>query len=209
LSTGARVVIAKPDGHQDSAYLVETINRHGITSIYFVPTMLLVFLKEIAPGACTSLKRVICGGDSFPNEGVRDFFARLGAELHHSYGPTETSIAASEWTCQPDDRSPRVPIGRPLANTEAYILDEEMQPMPVGVADELYLGGAGLGRGYQQQPGLTAERFVPHPYARVAGARLYRSGDVARYRGDGAIEFLGRVDQQVKLRGYRIELGEI
>src|SRR6185369_5088129 len=115
LTAGARVVIAKPDGHQDSAYLVETINRHGITSIYFVPTMLLVFLKEIAPGACTSLKRVICGGDSFPNEGVRDFFARLGAELHHSYGPTETSIAASEWTCQPDDRSPRVPIGRPLA----------------------------------------------------------------------------------------------
>src|SRR5215216_5955397 len=209
LFVGAQGVIAKPDGHQDSAYLVETIIRHGITTVYYVPAMLLVFLKEIAPGSCTSLKRVICGGDSLPTEGVRDFFTRLGAELHHSYGPTETSIAATEWVCDRYARSPRVPIGRPLANTESYILDQQMEPVPIGVAGELYLGGVGLARGYQQQAGLTAERFVPHPYARVEGARLYRTGDVARYRGEGAIEFLGRVDHQVKLRGYRIELGEI
>jgi amino acid adenylation domain-containing protein/non-ribosomal peptide synthase protein (TIGR01720 family) len=208
--TGGCVVIARPEGHLDSAYLVKTIVREKVTSVYFVPPMLRVFLEEAGVENITSLRRVICGGEGLPKETMERFFERLGgADLHHSYGPTEASIAATEWQCEPGGNEGMAPIGRPLANTETYLLDEHLRPVAVGVSGELYIGGVGVGRGYLHQPQLTSERFVPHPFSGEPGQRLYRTGDVARYLADGNIEFLGRVDSQIKLRGYRIELGEI
>src|SRR6185369_6072783 len=154
----------------------------------------------------SSLRYVISGGEKLPLGVMREFQRLSRAELHHSYGPTETSIAATEWTC--DAGAERVLMGRPIGNTQVYVLDGHLEPLPVGVAGELYIGGVGVGRGYAGQAELTAERFVPDPFSGEGGARLYRTGDLVRYDEDGELEFLGRVDQQVKLRGYRIELGE-
>ena len=210
LITGARLLMARPGGHQDSGYLKHLIARRKVTTLHFVPSMLQVFLEEEGlEETCRSVRRVISSGEALSSDTQEKFFKRVNAKLHNLYGPTEAAVDVTFWECKPEARGGRVPIGHPIANIQAYILDGQMEPVATGIAGELYLGGVGLGRGYQQQPGLTAERFVPHPYARVAGARLYRTGDVARYRAEGAIEFLGRVDQQVKLRGYRIELGEI
>jgi non-ribosomal peptide synthetase component F len=138
---------------------------------------------------------------------MREFHKQNRAELHHSYGPTETAIAATEWTCEAG--AERVLMGRPIANTHAYVLDGYMELLPVGVVGELYIGGVGVGRGYAGQAALTAERFVANPFSVAPGERLYRTGDLVRYDAEGKLEFVGRVDQQVKLRGYRIELGEI
>jgi thioesterase domain-containing protein/acyl carrier protein len=137
------------------------------------------------------------------------FFSRLGARLHHQYGPTEATVDVTVWECAPVERRERIPIGRPIGNARAYILDADLQPAPVGVPGELCLGGRVLARGYLNLPGLTAERFIPDPFGASAGARLYRTGDLARYLPGGEIEFLGRIDQQVKVRGYRIEPGEV
>ena len=150
---------------------------------------------------------MISGGEKLPLGVMREFQELSGAELHHSYGPTETAIAATEWTCEAG--AERVLMGRPIGNTQVYVLDGQMEPLPVGVAGELYIGGVGVGRGYAGQAELTAERFVPDRFSAEAGARLYRTGDLVRYDAEGKLEFVGRVDQQVKLRGYRIELGEI
>jgi amino acid adenylation domain-containing protein/FkbM family methyltransferase len=210
LSVGASVVIAQPAGQQDTAYLVRTIIEHEITSVYFVPSQLGAILNEPQLQASRSLKRVICGGESLSQETLRRFYARLASvELHHSYGPTETSIAATEWTSAPDAAWPVAPIGKPLANTQIYVLDAAMRPTPLGIPGELYIGGVAVGRGYLRRPELTAERFVPHLFSDEAGARLYRTGDLVRYLPDGNVEFLGRTDFQVKLRGFRIEPGEI
>ena len=209
LWVGATVVIARPGGHRDSAYLVEAIKRHGVTSVYFVPSMLRVFLDEQGHESCDSLKRVICGGEKLSPETLKRFFDNLNAELHHSYGPTETSIAATEWTCEAENRWGVIPMGRPLANTQLYVLDAALRPVPVGVPGELYIGGDGLGRGYLRRAELTAERFIPNPFGTEPGARLYKTGDQVRYLPDGNVEFLGRVDYQIKIRGYRVELGEI
>jgi amino acid adenylation domain-containing protein/non-ribosomal peptide synthase protein (TIGR01720 family)/FkbM family methyltransferase len=208
--TGGCVVVARPEGHLDSAYLLDTIVREKITSVYFVPSMLRVFLEEAGLENATSLRRVICGGEGLPKETMERFFERLeNVDLHHSYGPTEASIAATEWQCELAGNEGMAPIGRPLANTEIYLLDEHLLPVPIGGLGELYIGGVGVGRGYLRQPGLTGERFVPHLFNEEQGKRLYRTGDLARYLADGNIEFMGRVDSQVKLRGYRIELREI
>ena len=209
LGVGARVVIARPGEQADTAYLLETITRRDVTCAYFVPSMLRLFLDDPRARAATSLKRVICGGEKLPAETVARFFDTLRAELHHSYGPTETSIAATESRCERESPRRVVTIGRPLSNTELHLLDPHMQPVPVGVGGELYIGGECLGRGYLSRPDLTAEKFVPHPSGRRPGARLYRTGDLVRYLRDGEVEFLGRVDQQVKVRGYRIEPGEV
>ena len=209
LWVGASVVIVRPGGQLDTAYLVDTIIEHGITTAYFVPSMLNFFLEEQDLETIHSLRQVICGGESLPGEMMERFFARWSAALHHSYGPTETSIAATEWICQSNSRRQNAPIGRPLANTEIYLLDSELQLVPQGVLGELFIGGVGVGRGYLGRPHLTAERFIPNPFAGKPGERLYRTGDLVRYLPDGNLEFKGRVDQQVKLRGYRIELGEI
>ncbi|HLG64306.1 MAG TPA: amino acid adenylation domain-containing protein [Ktedonosporobacter sp.] len=219
LRTGARLVIARPEGHRDSAYLAHLIQEQQVTIIHFVPSMLSLFLEEPELERCDSLKRVICSGEALSLEVQDRFFARITAELHNLYGPTEAAVDVTAWPCERSGQQRSVPIGRPISNIYLYILDSYLRPVPVGVAGELYIGGIGLARGYYQRPDLTAERFVPDPFVGTrfiasgapaeSGARLYRSGDMVRYLPNGAIEYLGRLDHQVKLRGFRIELGEI
>lgn len=209
LLAGARLVMARPEGHRDSAYLVQQIRESGITTVQLVPSMLRMLLDEDVSG-CPSLRRVFCGGEALPHELQERFFARLpGVELHNLYGPAEAAIQVTTWKCQPGDVRRTVPIGRPVANTQVYVLDARMQPMPAGVAGELYIGGVQVGRGYVGRDDLTAERFLPDPFSTTPGARLYKTGDLARHLPGGEIEYLGRTDFQIKLRGQRIELGEI
>ncbi len=209
LMMGARLVMARPAGHQDAAYLARTIQSEGITTLHFVPSMLQVFLEAPGVEACTSLIRVIASGEALPYELQRRFFHRLGAGLHNLYGPTEAAVDVTYWACEAEGRRGVVPIGRPVANTRIHLLDADLRPVPVGVPGELYIGGVQVARGYLGRPELTAERFTPDPFSAEPGARFYRTGDLARYLPDGAIDFLGRIDHQVKLRGLRIELGEI
>ncbi|MCS4251613.1 non-ribosomal peptide synthase/polyketide synthase [Pseudomonas sp. BIGb0164] len=207
LMTGARLVVAAPGEHREPARLIETIGRHGITTLHFVPSMLQAFIHEPGVQACTSLKRIVCSGEALALDAQLQVFAKLPqAGLYNLYGPTEAAIDVTHWTCV-DEGADSVPIGRPIANLATYVLDAQLNPVPAGVSGELYLGGVGLARSYHRRPGLTAERFVPSPFA--DGARLYRTGDRVRQRADGVIEYLGRLDHQVKLRGLRIELGEI
>jgi len=208
LITGARLVLAHPDGHRDSAYLAKLIREEHITVLHFVPSMLRIFLEENGLD-CGSLRTVICSGEALPCEVQQRFHSRIAANLHNLYGPTEASIDVTCWQCTPDSQCRTVPIGRPIANTRIYILDDRLQPVPAGVPGELFIAGAGLARGYHNKPGLTASAFIPDPFSTTPGQRMYRSGDLARYRRDGVIEYLGRTDHQIKLRGYRIELGEI
>ncbi|MEK6283892.1 MAG: amino acid adenylation domain-containing protein, partial [Acidobacteriota bacterium] len=207
LMTGAGIVMAPPRAQLDSAALLETIIRQQVSLAYFVPSALKLFLAERGVEQAASLRQVICGGESLAPETMAQFFQLLPAELHHSYGPTETSIAVSEWVCERGGE--RVLIGKPLANTQVYVLDRRGEPVPLGAAGELYVGGAGVGRGYLGRSELTGERFIPDQFSGAMGARLYRTGDRVRYVAEGHLEFLGRVDEQVKIRGYRIELGEI
>ncbi|HEX3555462.1 MAG TPA: amino acid adenylation domain-containing protein [Thermoanaerobaculia bacterium] len=210
LFSGARLVLASPGGHQDSAYLVRATVAEKITTLQLVPSLLRVFLAEPGVTACRDLRRVFCGGEALAADLVARFYELFdGAELHNLYGPTEVAIDATSWSCPRRDQQAPVPIGRPIDNAHVYLLDAHGNLAPEGVPGELYVGGAGLARGYLARPHLTAERFVPHFAPAESGARLYRTGDLARHRGDGAIEFLGRVDHQVKLRGFRIELGEV
>ena len=210
LMTGSRLVMAIPNGHLDSAYLIELIRSEQITTLHFVPSMLQAFLEETGVGRCQSLRRVVCSGETLSVGLQQRFFERVeNCELHNLYGPTEAAVDVTSWQCRIEDESRTVPIGKPIANLRIYLLDSRQQPVPVGVVGELHIAGMGLGRGYLQRPELTAERFIPDSLGGEAGSRLYRSGDLARYMGDGNIEFLGRVDHQVKVRGVRIELGEI
>ncbi|MCS7571874.1 non-ribosomal peptide synthase/polyketide synthase [Pseudomonas aeruginosa] len=207
LMSGARLVVAAPGDHRDPAKLVELINREGVDTLHFVPSMLQAFLQDEDVVSCTSLKRIVCSGEALPADAQQQVFAKLPqAGLYNLYGPTEAAIDVTHWSCVEEGKD-AVPIGRPIANLACYILDGNLEPVPVGVLGELYLAGQGLARGYHQRPGLTAERFVASPF--VAGERMYRTGDLARYRADGVIEYAGRIDHQVKLRGLRIELGEI
>jgi pristinamycin I synthase-3/4 len=209
LITGARLVVARPDGHKDPAYLVDLIDSAGITTLHFVPPMLQVFLESVGPEHCRKLRRVICSGEALPYDLQERFFSRLDAELHNLYGPTEAAVDVTYWACRRGSSSRTVPIGRPVANTRIYILDDHRQPVPMGVGGELYIGGVQVGRGYLGRPELTAERFIRDPFSADPGARLYRTGDLSRWLPDGTIEYLGRIDHQVKIRGFRIELGEI
>ncbi|MFD0411969.1 amino acid adenylation domain-containing protein, partial [Kitasatospora sp. NPDC127116] len=206
LTTGATLVVARPDGHRDPAYLAEVIRAEGVTVTHFIPSMMQVFLLEPAARTCTSLRAVFASGEALSPE-LRDAFLRdVGVPLHNLYGPTEASIDVTAWECVPGTAT--VPIGGPVGNTRVYVLDAALRPVPVGVAGELYLAGVQLARGYLNRPGLTAERFVACPFGE-AGARMYRTGDLAHWRADGTLVYLGRTDDQVKVRGYRIELGEI
>ncbi len=214
LLTGACLVVARPEGHKDSDCLVRLIIERSVTTMHFVPSMLRVFVEQREVEVCRSIRRVICSGEALSFDLQERFFARLGAELHNLYGPTEAAVDVTYWACRRGSERRIVPIGRPIANTQIYLLDAYLQPVPIGVPGELHIAGAGLARGYLNRPDLTAEKFVPHPFPstvgqREGGARLYRSGDLARYLPDGNIEFLGRIDHQVKIRGFRIELGEI
>ena len=207
LMSGARLVVAAPGDHRDPARLISVITAEQVTTVHFVPSMLQAFLQDAAVTRCQSLQRIVCSGEALPVDAQQQVFAKLPqAGLYNLYGPTEAAIDVTHWTCV-DEGHDTVPIGEPIANLRTHVLDADLSPVPVGVAGELYLGGAGLARSYHRRPGLTAERFVPCPFH--PGARLYRSGDRVRQRADGVIEYLGRLDHQVKLRGLRIELGEI
>ncbi|WP_374015853.1 amino acid adenylation domain-containing protein [Paenibacillus thiaminolyticus] len=210
LLIGATMVIAAPDGHKDPAYLAELIRTEGISTLHFVPSMLQVFLEEDSVGSCTSIRQVMCSGEALPYLLQERFFEKMGfAALHNLYGPTEASVDVTYWKCQQGSARQSVPIGKPIANTQMYIVDRYMQPVPVGVAGELLIGGIGLARGYHNRPDLTAEKFIADPFSSDPQAQLYRTGDLGRYLPDGTIEYLGRLDHQVKVRGFRIELGEI
>ncbi len=209
LFTGACLVLPRPEGHKDSGYLLKLIQEQQITTLHFVPSMLQVFLEEPGLDACSCLQRVFCSGEAISFKLQERFFARLGCELHNLYGPTEAAIDVTFWQCEQESERPIVPLGYPISNIKLYILDKYLQPVPIGIPGELHIGGAGLARGYLTRPELTAEKFIPNPFSNQAGSRLYQTGDKARYLRDGKIEFLGRIDNQVKLRGFRIELGEI
>ncbi len=209
LFVGARLIMARPGGHLDSTYMSKLIAAEKATILQLVPSLLQILLDDKEFEKCSSLRRVFCGGEALSVQLQERFFACLGAELHNLYGPTEACIDSTYWTCRRGGCGQSVPIGRPIANMQSYVLDPLLQPVPVGIPGEVHLGGVGLARGYLNRPELTREKFVRHPFSRYAEARLYKTGDLARYLADGNIEFLGRIDHQVKLRGFRIELGEI
>ncbi len=209
LLAGARLVVARPEGHKDPAYLIELVTSQRITIMHFVPSMLRIFLGAEGVERCSSLRDVFCSGEALPADLVTRFYARSAATLHNLYGPTETAVEVTRWTCPRQSDSPVIPIGKPIANTQCYVLDRYLKPVPVGVSGELHLGGIQVGRGYHNRPELTAERFIPDPFGKQPGGRLYKTGDSCRYLRDGDIEYLGRLDHQVKIRGFRIELGEI
>ncbi|MFC7277317.1 amino acid adenylation domain-containing protein [Paractinoplanes rhizophilus] len=207
LAAGARVVLARPGGHRDPGYLAALIRDVGVTTAHFVPSMLRAFLADPAAASCAgTLRRLVCSGEALPPGLAATCHDTLpGVELHNLYGPTEAAIDVTFWHCVPGAAT--VPIGRPVDNARLPVVDVGGSGVPVGVAGELHIGGIPVARGYWRRPGLTAQRFVPDPDGH--GRRLYRTGDLARIRPDGALEYLGRLDQQVKIRGVRIELGEI
>ncbi|OPA89014.1 non-ribosomal peptide synthetase, partial [Pseudomonas fluorescens] len=207
LFTGARLVMARPGGHKDPAYLCEIIEAEQVTTLHFVPSMLDVFLAHGDVSQAAGLVRVMCSGEALPGSVVRRFKQQLpGSQLHNLYGPTEAAVDVTAWNCAGAVTPDNTPIGKPIANTRMYLLDAQLQPVPLGVVGELFIGGVQVARGYLNRPELTAERFLNDPFT---DGRMYRTGDVGRYLPDGNIEYLGRNDDQVKIRGLRIELGEI
>jgi amino acid adenylation domain-containing protein len=209
LLVGARLALAPLGAHRDPAQMVAALDRHQVTILQLVPSVLEVLLDHPGFSKCARLRRVFVGGEALTAELVRRFQRSLPAELHNLYGPTEVTIDSVVFSVPPGFDGALVPIGRPVANTSAYVLDGRGRPVPIGVPGELFLGGAQLARGYHARPELTAGRFVPDPFSTTTGARLYRTGDQVRYRADGNLEFLGRLDGQIKLNGFRIELGEV
>ncbi len=214
LTQGATLVVAEPEGHKDPDYLADVIRERGVTVTHFVPSMLQAYLRAPRAGEPSPLRRVFCSGEALSRELEADFFATVDAPLTNLYGPTETAVDVTAWDCRPADATNAgpVPIGEPVTNTRLYVLDSRLGLVPPGVVGELYVAGVQLARGYVRRPGLTAERFVADPFAAtygLSGERMYRTGDLARRRPDGQLEYVGRVDDQVKVRGFRIEPGEI
>ncbi|MEO7768162.1 MAG: amino acid adenylation domain-containing protein, partial [Ferruginibacter sp.] len=208
---GAQLVFAKPGGQKDNAYLKLVIEKNKVTVLHFVPSMLGVFLPDLQDGDCTSLKKLLCSGEALKPSQTVLFRQKLPhAELYNLYGPTEAAI---DVTCWPLKDSPQniqvVPIGKPVANTSIYILDSRLHLAPLGGVGEIHIGGIQVARGYLKRTDLTADKFIADPFAGVTNGRLYKTGDLGRWMPDGNIEYLGRIDDQVKVRGYRIELGEI
>ncbi len=207
LFTGARLVMARPGGHKDPVYLCDVIAAEQITTLHFVPSMLDVFLAHGDVSQAAGLVRVMCSGEALPGSLVRRFKQQLPQSgLYNLYGPTEAAVDVTAWNCARPQVPDNTPIGKPIANTRLYVLDAQLQPVPQGVAGELFIGGVQVARGYLNRPELTAERFLKDPFS---GGRMYRTGDLGRHLPDGTIEYLGRNDDQVKIRGLRIELGEI
>lgn len=213
LMFGARLVIAKPGGHKDNSYLSELIFSEKITTIHFVPSMLKLFLHiNNIEDKCKHLNRVICSGEALTTSIVDRFyrcFNDKSISLYNLYGPTEASVDVTYWHCDALRKQSFIPIGYPISNTQIYILDDYLQPMPIDVPGVLYIGGVGLATGYLNRPELTASRFIVNPFNKQKNQRIYNTGDLACYHADGSIEFLGRIDNQVKIRGLRIELSEI
>ncbi|HKV41636.1 MAG TPA: amino acid adenylation domain-containing protein, partial [Blastocatellia bacterium] len=211
LLAGARLVMAQPGGQKDNAYLGSLIADEQITTLHFVPSMLRAFVEGGHIANLQGLRQVICSGEALAFDLQEQFLSVSNARLYNLYGPTEAAIDVTAWKCG-HGLDTRVPIGFPIANTNIFILNGYMQPVPVGMPGELFIAGAGLARGYVHRPDLSAEKFIPNPFGggRTAGeSRLYRTGDLAKYLEDGSIEFIRRVDHQVKVRGFRIELAEI
>lgn len=207
LAAGARLVIPKPDGLTDIGYLTDLLRNEGVTSMHFVPSLLGLFLSLPGVNEWRTLQRVPIGGEALPGEVADKFHAMFDSLLHNFYGPTETVLNCSRFKVEGKQGSRIVPIGTPKINTTMHLLDDYLQPVPVGVIGEIYIGGTHVAHGYHHRPALTAERFIADPFN--PGGRMYRSGDLARRNADGDIEFVGRADEQVKIRGFRIELGEI
>ncbi|PSR58077.1 non-ribosomal peptide synthetase, partial [Nocardia sp. MDA0666] len=209
LQVGARLVVARPDGHRDPAYLAHLMSAETITTAHFVPSMLDVFVDALADTSAmapASLRRVFTSGEALAVDTAARWRELGGAPLHNLYGPTEAAVDVTFHEVSDAD-TVTVPIGRPVANTRVYVLDSTLRPVPVGVAGELYLAGTQLAEGYIARPDLTADRFVADPFR--GGERMYRTGDIARWQATGELEYVGRADFQVKVRGLRIELGEI
>lgn len=211
---GARLVMAEPEAHRDPQAMQQFFAHYGVTTTHFVPSMLAAFVASLdadSVAACRTLRRVFCSGEALPTDLCREWERLTGASLHNLYGPTEAAVDVSWYpACGPELAAvtgSSVPIGWPVWNTGLRILDAAMRPVPPGVAGDLYLTGIQLAQGYLGRPDLTASRFIADPFA--PGERMYRTGDVARWLANGAVEYLGRSDDQLKIRGQRIELGEI
>ncbi|MGW7416747.1 amino acid adenylation domain-containing protein [Streptomyces sp. NPDC054863] len=208
LHQGAAVVVARPEGEVAPGYLPELIREERVTVAQFVPSTLEVFLREPGSDRCSSLTRVFVGGEQLTGALADRFHAVVGAELHNQYGPTEVSVYTTTGRAAAAGNPAAVPVGTPLSHLRVYVLDGFLRPVPVGVVGEIYIGGAGVARGYAGRPGLTGERFVADVWGEP-GARMYRTGDLGRWGAGGVVEYCGRSDFQVKVRGHRIELGEI
>ncbi len=204
---GGQLIVARPGGHQEIAYLVEKIIEKQITILQVVPSILQLLVEEPNFKDCKSLRMVFCGGEPLLLELCQRFYSLLDTDLCNLYGPTEACIDSTFWVCPRDAK--KVLIGRPIANTQIYLLDNYLQPVPIGVPGELHIGGSGLALGYHNRSELTEEKFIPNPFHTGSNVRLYKTGDLARYLPDGTLECLGRLDYQVKIRGFRIELGEV
>lgn len=211
---GAQLVMAEPEAHRDPQAMQQFFARYGVTTTHFVPSMLAAFVASLdadSVAACRTLRRVFCSGEALPTELCREWERLTGAPLHNLYGPTEAAVDVSWYPACGSELAAvtgsSVPIGWPVWNTGLRILDAAMRPVPPGVAGDLYLTGIQLAQGYLGRPDLTASRFIADPFA--PGERMYRTGDVARWLANGAVEYLGRSDDQLKIRGQRIELGEI
>jgi amino acid adenylation domain-containing protein len=209
LLAGGTLIIAASDGHRDSQYLADTIRSERVSIIHCVPSLLRLMVEEPAFDESLALRAVMCGGEALAPQIVTQFQSRCKAKLYNVYGPTEAIIDSTYWLCEKHNAQSTIPIGRPIPNARVYILDDRLRPLPIGVGGNLYIGGAGLARGYVRRPDLTAEKFIPDHFSGEPGARLYKTGDLARYLPDANIEFLGRSDYQVKIRGFRVELGEV
>ncbi|MEH2123776.1 amino acid adenylation domain-containing protein [Nostoc sp.] len=207
LLTGARIVIGHPQRTSDFDYLIRLINREQVTIARFVPPMLQMLLEQKEFTTCKSIRRVITGGDKLTVNLMAAFMNNFSADLYNQYGPTERPSSIT-WRCQKSNKT-SIPIGRPLPNTEVYILDKMGNLAPIGVVGELYIGGSGLALGYLNDPILTAQKFIRNPFNDRPSSRIYKTGDLVRYLPDGNLEFVGRIDNQVKIRGFRIELEEI
>ncbi|HBP90311.1 MAG TPA: amino acid adenylation domain-containing protein [Nitrospirales bacterium] len=206
LTSGAQLVIAQSEQNQNVCYLIETVIQQKITALCLVPSLLWLFLEEPNVRRCHTLRRVTTGGEELSVELQEKFFQLLNADLYNGYGPTEATIAVSYWKCKPGGNSPIVPIGKPIRNTQLYVLNPQLQPAPIGVTGEIFIGGNSLARGYLNNPELTGEKFINNPFGQGV---LYQTGDLGRHSRDGNLEFIGRIDDQVKIRGIRVELGEI
>jgi amino acid adenylation domain-containing protein len=210
LAAGACLVMAPPDLHRDPVGLNSLMKDKGITRVQVVPTLLRELLADRAGFTeIATLRDLFCGGESLPPELVRRFHEVTSIPLHNLYGPTETTIDATVHTFSPTVAEDPSPIGSPVANSQVYLLNESYELMPTGLPGEIFIGGAGVGTGYHGEASMTAERFLPDCFGGLAGSRMYRTGDIGRYRSDGVLLYHGRSDNQVKFRGYRVELGEV
>lgn len=210
LAQGGQVVLPLAGEVLEPGRLGELIDRHGVTHLLTVPSLYRVLLEQIPTAQWHSMRSVIVAGEACGNDLLGKHRHQLaGVKLHNEYGPTEATVWSTVHEGRDQESTATVPIGRPIANTRVYLLDKRLEPVPVGVPGELYIGGIGVSRGYWNHPAMTAAVFIPDPYGSEPGGRLYRTGDVARYDPDGVLEFMGRVDHQVKIRGHRIEMEEI